>query len=104
MTPMKPANPPPPRWYPTTAQLSDPASTERTVRQILDMHYQLQDQHTALLAKVNAPAAKPSGPPPGSGPSDSMLLGLRVLPVDANQLADGAKLQYSAADGNFQFK
>ena len=91
------------RWYPSKDQLKDPSALERTLRQVLAQHYDLQDRHAALLAKVNAPASKPTGPPPGSGPTDTMLCGLRVAPVDSRALANGATLKWVAADGRFKF-
>jgi hypothetical protein len=96
------------RWYPTESQLKDPASTTRALKQVLDQFYTLQTQHQALqhshdalLAKTNV---KPSGPPPGSGPSDTQLLGLRVEPVDTNNLANGATLKYNSSRGTFSFQ
>jgi hypothetical protein len=91
------------RWYPSPQQLKEPGGLERAFRQVLAQHYDLQDQHAALLAKVNAPASKPTGPPPGSGPTDTMLCGLRVAPVDSRALANGATLKWVAADGRFKF-
>lgn len=91
------------RWYPTTAQLKDPSALERAFRQVLKQHYDLQDAHAALLKQVNAPTEKPTGPPPGSGPTDTMLCGLRVEPVDSRTLANGATLKWVAADGRFKF-
>jgi len=92
------------RWYPTTAQLKDPSSLERTMRQVLEQHYALQDRYDALAAKVNAPTTAPQGPPPGCGPTDSQICGLFVAPVDPKALADGAKLTWTKATGNFVFK
>jgi hypothetical protein len=91
------------RWFPTQAQLSDPSTLERTLRQVLTQHYDLVEQVRAMKAPKPAEAEK-AGPPPGSGPTDSMLLGLRVAPVNAKTLADGAKLTYVKASGNLQFK
>lgn len=89
------------RWYPTPDQIKrDP---ERVIRQVLKQHYDLLDRHEALLARVNAPQTKPTGPPPGSGPTDTMLCGLRVEPVDSRTLANGATLKWVAADGRFKF-
>jgi hypothetical protein len=94
-------------WYPVGEQLKDASSLQRTFKQVLDQLYALQDQHdklkeahSALQAKVGATQG---GPPPGSGPSDSMLLGLRVAPVDTQTLANGATLKFVKASGNFQF-
>jgi len=88
------------RWFPTVSQLKDPVSTERSFRQVLNHVYELQDK---LSAMQPASGGSPTGPPAGSGPSDSMLLGLRVAPVDVQTLADGATLKFSKKDGNFKF-
>lgn len=90
------------RWYPSANQLKDPESIERSFRQLLTQHYDLIDRHQALVDKVNAPVAKPTGPPPGSGPVDTQLLGLRVAPVDTDQLANGATLKWNKVNGNFE--
>lgn len=92
------------RWYPSKEQLKDPDAVERSFRQLLTQHYDLQDRFAALHAKVHGSASAPQGPPPGSGPTDSMILGLRVAPVDTQTLADGTKLTWVKKDGNFQFK
>ena len=110
------------RWYPTSTQLSDPAATQQSFRVLLDQFYQLQDSHQTLTqqveamgktqlagqqkgpegeAKLSTPAS--SAPPPGSGPSDTMLLGLRVAPIDSQNLANGATLKYNKSSGNFEF-
>jgi hypothetical protein len=92
------------RWYPSSDQLKDPTATERAFRQLLKQHYDLQDQVAGIreqLGKSTTP--KPSGPPPGSGPSDTILLGLHVAPIDTSTLADGAVLKYSKANGNLHF-
>jgi hypothetical protein len=90
------------RWYPTTEQLKDPVALERTLRQMLSQHYSLVDKVGAMNDKPEE--TKPSGPPPGSGPSDSMICGLRVAPVDTQTLADGARLTFVKSQGHFQFK
>jgi hypothetical protein len=96
------------RWYPTSSQLKDPEWTERSFRQMLKQHYDLQDQvngmREQMASDTRGRGKKPDAPPPGSGPSDSMLLGLRVAPVDSATLADGTTLTYVKAAGNFQFK
>ena len=90
-------------WYPTQAQLADPEKIERAFRNLLDLHYALE-KHVVNLTDHIAKTTKPTtGPPPGSGPSDSMLLGLRVAPVDTSTLADGATLKFSKKNGNLQF-
>jgi hypothetical protein len=91
------------RWYPTTEQLKDPAALERTLRQVLNQHYALQDAHAALQKQVTQPTAKASGPPPGSGPTDTMLLGIPVVPIDTQRLTSGATLKYNKKNGNFEF-
>ncbi len=92
------------RWYPSVEQLKDPKAVERSFRQLLTQHYDLQDRFVALHTRVNAIVdSKPSGPPPGSGPTDTMLLGLRVAPTDVQSLANGAVLTFSKKDGNFRF-
>ena len=92
------------RWFPTRQQLGDPGALERSFRQLLTQHYDLQDKFDALHAKVHAPASPAeSGPPPGSGPTDTQLLGLRVAPVDVQTLADGAALKFDKKSGNFRF-
>lgn len=96
------------RWYPSKEQLKDPESLERTLRQVLHQHYTLQDQFAALQRdQIKAPAASSTtsagGPPPGSGPTDTMLCGLHVAPVDTTKLANGATLKYSKVNGNFEF-
>lgn len=89
------------KWFPTKQQLSDPVQLERSFRQVLEQQYAIQARLDDLVA---AGAADPPGDPPaGSGPADTMILGLRVAPIDTTSLADGATLKYSKANGNFQF-
>ena len=90
------------RWYPTKQQVSE--DPEKCFRQLLKQHYALLDQFNDYKTK-NPPQAAPkaSGPPPGCGPADTMLLGLRVAPVDTSTLADGATLKYKKVNGNFYF-
>ena len=97
------------RWYPTHDQLRDPQSTQRAMKQVLDQLYTLQDahaklsaDHAALKAKVSDASKTPF--PPGSGPADTVLLGLPVAPVDTNSLANGAALKYNKSTGNFSFQ
>jgi hypothetical protein len=87
------------RWFPTVEQLKDPAATERVFRQVLTQLYTLTDR---LNAMGSAPA-KPAAAAPSNGPTDSMLVGLHVAPVDTSTLADGATLQYDKAAGNLKF-
>lgn len=93
------------RWYPTPDKLSKPEDIRATLKQVLDQHYALADRFEAYRKEnpPQAPAQKGAFPP-GSGPSDTVLLGLRVVPVDSATLADGTKLTYVKAAGNFQFK
>lgn len=95
------------RWYPSATQFKDSAATEQAFRRLLDMHYDLMESHTVLREQMAAPdaaAGKPSsGSPPGSGPTDSRILGLPVAPVDIQTLADGATLKFSKKGGNFSF-
>ena len=95
-------------WYPTIDQVKDPSATQRAFKQVLDQFYALQDQHDALKREHDTLKAKVSdakdGPPPGSGPTDTQLLGLRVAPIDTQTLANGATLKYNKATGNFSFQ
>jgi hypothetical protein len=93
------------RWYPDESQLKDSGALRRSFRQLLDQHYRLQDAHNDLLARVNSLGQSGErGPfPAGSGPSDTILLGLHVGPADTSTLANGATLKYVKASGNFQF-
>src|SRR5271156_989071 len=93
------------RWYPTTHQISSPSELQNTFRQLLEQQYALRDQVTSLTAQMAKPAAStPSGPPPGSGPTDTMLLGLSVQPTDTKNLANGATLKWNKSQGNFSFQ
>lgn len=97
------------RWYPSHDQLKDVDATHRAFKQLLDQHYALVDQVNGMSAAKAAPASvnagetKTAAAPPGSGPVDTMLLGLRVAPVDSQTLANGATLKYDKASGNFKF-
>jgi hypothetical protein len=96
------------KWYPTQDQLKDPQATQHAMKQVLDQLYTLQDAHAKLSAdhaalKARVPDASKNPFPPGSGPADTVLLGLPVAPVDTNSLANGAALKYNKASGNFQF-
>jgi hypothetical protein len=91
------------RWYPTKSQLKDPDALERTLRQVLTQHYNLVDQVGGMREQMSQPARGKQGPPPGSGPMDSMLLGLPVAPTDLSKLADGTKLTYDKKNGIFRF-
>jgi hypothetical protein len=74
-----------------------------TLRQVLNQHYALTDQVNALSKQASDPPAAPSGPPPGCGPADSQICGLRVVPVDTQKLANGATLKFNKNSGNFEF-
>jgi hypothetical protein len=92
------------RWFPSVDQLKDPAATERAFRQLLTQHYNLQDSVASMREEMSKPiTTKSSGPPPGSGPTDTQILGLRVAPVDVQTLADGAILKWDKKSGNFHF-
>lgn len=91
-------------WYPTRDQLDSPDKMLSAMKQVLDQHYALQDRVNAQDAKTAASSpAVPSGPPPGSGPTDTQILGLRVVPVNPSKLANGATLKYNAKKGQFEF-
>lgn len=97
------------RWFPTQQQLSDPSSLERSFRQMLSQHYELQRQFNELKAQMatstpTTPATPASASPPGSGPADTQLLGLPVAPIDADRLANGATLKWNASKRNFSFQ
>lgn len=91
------------KWYPVAERLQTPDDHARALKQILDQHYALQRQVNSMMQAQpdNTPAAK--GPPPGSGPTDTQLLGLRVKPVDTQTLANGATLKYNSTTGQFEF-
>src|SRR6266852_6044419 len=89
------------RWYPSTSQLKDVNATHRAFKQVLDQHYALVDKLNAMEEKSSLPEQK--GPPPGSGPSDTQLLGLFVKPIDVQTLADGVKLTFVKSQGHFEF-
>lgn len=90
------------RWFPTRNQLDDPEKLLSTLRQVLTQHYNLVDTFNEYK-KMNPPAPASPATPPGSGPADTMLLGLPVAPVDTATLANGATLKFVKAAGNFQF-
>jgi hypothetical protein len=41
------------RWYPSTQQLGNPDELERTLREVLRLHYSLVDRHEELLKQVS---------------------------------------------------
>jgi hypothetical protein len=86
------------RWYPTQNQLSAPDQLERTFRQLLQMHYEMQDRLEAMQRSQSTNTLQQGG-----GPIDTTIVGLPVQPIDSQTLADGAKLQWSKKDGMFKF-
>lgn len=93
------------RYYPTTDKLGSPRDIRSVFKQVLDQHYRLVDAFEAYKRDNPPKTAGANGTPPlGSGPADTMLLGLRVAPVDTSTLADGTKLTYVKAAGHFEFK
>lgn len=94
------------RWWPTEQQLRSPSELERAFRQMLTQHYALQDKYDALAGRVaDMPLPSKEGAfPPGSGPSDTKLLGLNVEPVDTQTLTNGATLKYNRSRGTFSFQ
>jgi hypothetical protein len=91
------------RWYPSKSQLDSPEKLAAAFKQMLDQHYSLVDRSAAANATAAPSNTSSSGFPPGSGPYDTTLLGLRVAPVDVQTLADGTKLTFVKKSGNFQF-
>jgi hypothetical protein len=55
------------RWYPSKDQLSSPEMLERSFRQLLSQHYELQDKFDAMAATASPASASPTaiGKPPG---------------------------------------
>lgn len=84
------------RWFPTTNQLDTPEKLERAFRQVLEQHYSLVD-------RTAKPTSHEVGAPEGQGPSNTKFLGLNVVPIDTNTLANGAVLKYDKVNGNFFF-
>lgn len=94
-----------PRWYPHRDQLRDPDAAARTMKQVLDQLYALQDSHDALKKQVAAmPASTTPAAPPGSGPANTKLLGLNVEPVDTKTLTNSMTLKYNPSRGTFSFQ
>lgn len=109
------------RWYPTGDQVKDADSIQRTLKQVLDQHYALQDQYSALKAshegttqatKSSATASATASPrtqiTKGSsamsgGPTNTTICGLPVEPIDVQTLADGTKLTFVKSQGIFKF-
>lgn len=74
---------------------------ERSFRQVLKQHYDLQDKHNELHQRMEAMSA--SQTTTQSGPTTTKILGLPVAPVDTQTLADGALLRFNKKAGNFSF-
>lgn len=88
-------------WYPTEADLKTPKQVRAALQQVLKQHYELMDAHTKLQKVV---ATIPTTPPPANnGPTNTQLLGLPVVPIDTNSLANGATLKWSKATSSFIF-
>ena len=85
------------QWFPSSSQLSDPSALERAFRQVLNKIYQMQ---TAPATPDATPGAQSAST---SGPTTSMLVGLRVLPIDTTTLVDKAVLSYVKGQGNLEF-
>lgn len=74
--------------------------------------YSLHDEHEKTKAElaqakqqVSQLTAKLSGPyPQGSGPIDTLILGLPVQPIDTNTLADGTTIKWEKKSGSFVVK
>lgn len=94
------------RWYPVVDQVKDPGAVHRTLKQVLDQLYDLQDQHTALQASHAALQAKvgKAATATANGPATTKLLGLNVEPVDVQTLANGATLKWNSSKGTFSFQ
>lgn len=79
------------------------------IRYVLDQLYSLHDAHeetkTALAQaqqQVKQLTQKLSTPyPAGSGPIDTIFLGLPVQPIDTNTLADGTVPKFNKKSGSF---
>jgi|SRR5689334_757677 len=93
------------RYYPTEADLSTPAKARAALQQVLKQHYELADQVSksapvsSAVAAAKASAATAGTP---SGPTNTFLLGLPVIPVDVSTLADGATLKWNKASGSWK--
>lgn len=93
-------------YYPTESELSDPRSIRSVLQQVLQQHYALRDSHAQLqqdLAAAKQQISALTSTPAPMGAINSKMLGLPIQPVDTNTLADGTKLTYVKATGNFQF-
>jgi hypothetical protein len=99
------------RWYPTSMQLGKQTkegltptveSLEHAFREVLRLHYELQDSHAVLQSQVKQGSSK-EAVPAGNTAADQRFLGLPVQPSDTTQLADGTVLTYVAATRSFKF-
>lgn len=89
-----------------------PTKADHDLRFLFEQVYALHDAHEetkAQLAKaqghLNQIRQQNSGTfPRGSGPIDSVLLGVPVKPIDSTALADGVVLTFEKANGVFTFK
>lgn len=88
------------RWQPTIEQVKTPEALHRTLKQVLEQHYALQDRFNDLHARVKSSESAAGAP---QGPATTKLLGLNVEPVDTQALADGAALKFVKARGTFRF-
>ncbi len=92
-------------WYPSHLQLDTPQKLERTLREVLRLHYAQRDTVNALHTKVNAPtvAGTRASQVPTNTAAVTNILGLPIVPSDTTQLADGTKLTYVKATRSFKF-
>lgn len=118
------------KWYPQMDQVKDASSIQRTLKQVLDQHYALQDQYSALKASheemvatattgkgttqaASASVSSASAAPRtqitkgnsamSGGPTNTTICGLPVQPVDVQTLANGATLKFNKTAGRFEF-
>lgn len=96
-----------PDYRPTTQHLDTPEKLMMVFKQVLDQHYALRDAHAETLRQLHQLRAQVNAPQPrfprGSGPTDTIVLGLPVQPIDTQQLADGAALKFEKATGSLKF-
>jgi len=91
------------RWYPTKDQLNSPDKILAAMKRVLDQHYSLIDHLAAASSITGSKEEVRTRFPVGSGPADSIILGLRIAPVDVASLTDGATLKFDKKNGNFHF-
>lgn len=89
-------------YYPTEKDFESPAKMRAVLQQVLKQHYELVDRHEELKAQVAIQAQTPPPPQP-NGPTNTLLLGLPVTPIDALSLTNGATLKWDKASGSFKF-